>query len=818
MLLIISNLYPNPFSIMTPDNLQSEKYQYCENTFTNTSLSTQGSSVNDTFLEMKTTGCSNVGNSSVNFLEDAQVLQIYWPSDIISILKKSKFSPGVAIGWRNSDNDLVVVTVLPYVHLSIINDMLKKDLFLKKYKISPKQLYSVCGSNTLSILGTINCSSLDYHSDEYLHFESPFTPHQSFFNLKYLKGMKYPEIAHDSINSISVHPFFLSVDPLVYYFPYSFTQIIIFDPPLSSRLQYFSLTPPSLELPENTSFTVISEQLEKTLVERELEIQELCEKIKDHTESYSKELLDSRNQSERVLKNCIAQLNTCNDLSEAIQKMASELYPLVLLKFPSAQQQSLLPSQNLALSITGPKIKRRFSVSELAVESAKQVKGRLSYRISKVFKRYVAPVFAYFFIYTLMFLRIVAEGILLALEWRPLPSWNALKDTSATAQQIDLRLQQFCYSPFQYLLIRRRSQDWTRNFASFNVEYVLFYNTIWLIVNDIIIGFTLAQLIFEFRDQILKASTYLVEELLTTELEKTIIWLMDWPGGLKLNNELAAFFGGLFIWVIQLWGTIHQLFVVPYFQFVILLVAYSGFGGATLLLSVVSDLVSLGTLHVYAFYLSSGRIYHWQLTVLRSLFHLFRGKKRNILRNRVDSCSYQLDQLMMGTIFFTALVFLLPTVLVFYLTFAAGRLAIIIVNAGLESCLACLNHFPLFAIMLYLKDYKRLPGGISFVLTDNNTKLPESTSSQPTTTSHVLLKPLPLPISTMFFQYRLLYSRIKFLYLSTPIILRLVSGQFVPIQRSQLYSLLYSQLPRKREPVRKTWTEMEHEFLKKQKT
>lgn len=742
------------------------------------------------------------------------VLRVYWPSDILAILSKSNFAPSIAIGWRNSDNDLVVVTILPYLHLSIIDDLLQKDVLLKKYSISPKQIYSVCGSDKLSLLGTINCANIDYQYDESLSSKSPFIPHKSFFNLRYTKGMKYPEIDHKTVTFKSTHPFFSSTQPVIHFFPYSYTQIIIFDPPLSSRLQYFSLTPPSLELPENSSFTVISEQLEKNLVDQELEIQELCEKIKDHTDN-SESLKESREHSEKILKNCIAQLNTCKDLGGAIRKMANEIYPKIIIPFPSVYQPSNITSNDISdQHASKPRIKRKFSVSELATESAKHVKGRLSSKISRLFLAYILPIFTYTFIYTLLFCRVLSEGILLTLEWRPFPSWHALKDVSATAQQIDLRLQQFCYSPFQYLLIRRRSQDWTRNFASFNVEYVLFYNTIWLIINDIIIGFTLSKLIFEFKDQLLKSATFVIEELLTTELEKTILWLMDWPGGLKLNNELAAFFGGLFIWVIRFWGAIHRLFFVPYFHIGLSLVAYSGFGGATLLLSVVSDLVSLATLHVYAFYLSSGRIYHWQLTVLRSLFHLFRGKKRNILRNRVDSSSYQLDQLMMGTIFFTALVFLLPTVLVFYLTFAAARLAIIIVNAILESCLACLNHFPLFAIMLYIKDYKRLPGGVSFVMTENSDKAqPNDAQITQSHTTFVLLKPLPLPFSTMFFQYRLLYSRIRFLYLSMPVIMRLLSGQFVPIQRSQLYSLLYSKLPKNREPVSKTWSEMENEFL-----
>lgn len=743
----------------------------------------------------------------------SQVLRIYWPTDLYSILSKSRFSPSVIVGWRNSDNDLVVVTTLPYLNLSIVSDLLAKDVLLMKYSIPHRQIYSVCGRDKLSLLGTVNCTS--DRCDEIPRGRAPFIPHKSFFNFKYTKSMKYPEIDHSP--STGSHRMLGSILSSAQVFPYSFAQVILFDPPISSRLQYFALKPSSLELPENTSFTVISEQLEKTLVDQERETQELYEKILSHAEGSDEHLSKSREQSEKVLKNCIAQVNTCKDLGDAIRRKAQEVYPKLIAEFPTIQAtKDTISHQMNGSRPTNTRGSRRFSVSELATESAKQVKGRLATYTSNLFDHYISPFFILLFLYLLLIFRVIAEAILVTLEWKPFPAWHALKEVSATAQQIDLRLQQFCYSPFQYLLIRRRSQDWTRNFASFNVEYVLFYNTIWLIVNDIIIGITLSKLILEFKDAIQSAATYLMEQLLTIELEKTILWLNDWPGGLKLNNELAAFFGGLFIWVIQFWGALHKHLVIPYLQIGLHLIAYSGFGGATLLLSVVSDLVSLVTLHVYAFYMSSGRIFHWQLTVLRSLFHLFRGKKRNILRNRVDSCSYQLDQLMMGTIFFIALIFLLPTVLIFYLTFAACRLTIVVVNAALESCLAFLNHFPLFAIMLYVKDFKRLPGGISFVMTENRKEKKDTDgSSIQSPTTYVILKPLPLPFSTMFFQYHLLFSRIRFLYLSVPVILRLLSGQFVPIQRSQLYALLYSKLPKKRESVAKMWSEMENEFLKK---
>lgn len=239
-----------------------------------------------------------------------------------------------------------------------------------------------------------------------------------------------------------------------------------------------------------------------------------------------------------------------------------------------------------------------------------------------------------------------------------------------------------------------------------------------------------------------------------------------------------------------------------------------------------SDLISLLTIHIYSFYMASAKIFHWQLTIILSLFHLFRGKKHNVLRNRIDSCDYDLDQLLLGTILFTLLFFLLPTVIVFYLTFAIARMGIISAKAVLDTALACLNHFPLFALMLRVKDPQRLPGGIRFELMDAILQLkqapppPETTedadpskrkTEQPAPlecppTSYIHLKSVPLTFPKMFQQYFQLGNRLRKHYLSFNVILCLITGQFVPpIHRKNLYSLQYSMLPAQRASTSEMW-------------
>ena len=253
-------------------------------------------------------------------------------------------------------------------------------------------------------------------------------------------------------------------------------------------------------------------------------------------------------------------------------------------------------------------------------------------------------------------------------------------------------------------------------------------------------------------------------------------------------------------------------------------------------ISFFSDLLSLLTIHIYCFYAASARIFHWQLSIIVSLFHLFRGKKHNVLRNRIDSCDYDLDQLLLGTILFTLLFFLLPTVAVFYLTFTAARIIIISLKAGLDIALACLNHFPLFALMLRVKDPQRLPGGISFELQYTpptpvspsvppadkphhpapafangfpTSPTPEDLRSSPLfgpPTSFILLRSVPLSLRAIFDQYFQLAARLRGHYISPRVFLDLATGGFLPpIERRNLYSLQYSMLPARRPGVREVW-------------
>ncbi|KAK1986457.1 N-acetylglucosaminyl transferase component [Colletotrichum cereale] len=548
-------------------------------------------------------------------------------------------------------------------------------------------------------------------------------------------------------------------------------QIILYDRPRPNRMQYISLNPISLALGNKeapglppTEHMAEEEKQELKLKEQK---RKLVEKLKLHT-------IIKRNPSpkEKALPKIVNQINWSWELEQLLQKNISRI---------------------------GTRPKRTLSVSERVVENVTTVRNF----VWDLLILYVLPLIQWGFVYMLMGHRAVAELLLQILEFRLKDSYLALKDISATAQQVEIRLQQFCYWPMQYTTLRQRKNDW-ESVTTSHPDYIRFYNSLWLVANDVIIGIALGSYIIDNADWAASAISELLRVYTVEALQRSISWLMGWPAGLKLNKELALFLGDLFLWVIEYWSNCIAA-LQPVLPHIIWFIGFSSFAGASMPLAMFSDLLSGLTVHIYSFYLASARIYHWQLTILISLFHLFRGKKHNVLRNRIDSCDYDLDQLLVGTILFTLLFFLLPTVVVFYLNFAVARMVIISLKAVFDTLLSCLNHFPLFALMLRVKDPRRLPGGIRFELRDTHDYRLSNTSNEPPT-SVIYLKSIPLTFRAMFHQYFQMGNRIRKHYLSPRVLLCLLTGQFVPpLNRKNLYSLQYGMLPARRASFRQMW-------------
>ncbi|KDE06533.1 hypothetical protein MVLG_03182 [Microbotryum lychnidis-dioicae p1A1 Lamole] len=352
-----------------------------------------------------------------------------------------------------------------------------------------------------------------------------------------------------------------------------------------------------------------------------------------------------------------------------------------------------------------------------------------------------------------------------------------VQELSATVQQLRLRMSQGFMLPSQYRLIRHakrntRGRD-AHSLVCGRVHYISCFNLLWLIANDVIVGIAIASFVCENHVVIGRGLGKLLRMSNSAWLSKLLMWLNDWPGGIKLNYELASMFSTAFLWASTKWDGQIIAPLTTVMPELVYLVGASAYGGTTLFLSVTSDVLSLLTLHLFGFYIFATSLFRWHIALLRAVFNIFRGKRYNTLRHRVEPAVYETDQLLLGTILFMLAAFLFPTVLAFYLAFATIRVIIIAFHALDEFMLAFMNGFPQFVLLLLLKDPARLPGGIRFKVFPPNG---QAKLCQPLTME---LLNQPIPASLVLSQHLHLSLLLATHYSPKKFILHLLQGELI---------------------------------------
>lgn len=417
------------------------------------------------------------------------LMRIFWPSDLPNTPR-----PGVIVGWRNSELDVVVVTILHDVEPRSVDNALRVGTLFRGTPHPVERILGRCGRLPLQVLGTFNPTT------EPLAF-SPLALVASSGVRGYFPLFHCPADADVTL------------------------QIVSFDKPNPHRMQYLSLTPISLTLGDMSEklgksglpFAGIDADEEAAKVRKH----KLVEKLRLHTVTKH-----PRTQKELALPVILDQINCSFELSQLLQKN---------------------------IGLVGIRSKRSLSVSERVVESAANLWDYALIAMSHAFNAWIWPVALQMFTFGLIGHRAAGEVLLKLLEWRPVTGSAALKDVSATAQQVDIRLQQFCYWPVQYLTLRQSRNDW-ESVTNNHPEYIRFYNSLWLVANDVIIGIALGSYIIENAGFVAGQVDMIVDSYFVDGIQHIIAWLMDWPAGLKLNKELGDFLGDLFLWVIEYWA------------------------------------------------------------------------------------------------------------------------------------------------------------------------------------------------------------------------------------------------------------------------
>lgn len=197
-------------------------------------------------------------------------------------------------------------------------------------------------------------------------------------------------------------------------------------------------------------------------------------------------------------------------------------------------------------------------------------------------------------------------------------------------------------------------------------------------------------------------------------LRSGCVWLMGVPAGFKLNTELSQILGMLSLNIIQVCSALW-FFVGPLLKPGIKAFAVCGiFLGSSIQAALLIDVILLATFHISMLHWLLALVYSHQIQALSALSRLFRGRKRNPLRARIDSFDYSVEQHIVGSLVFTPLLLLVPTTSVFYVFFTILNTVVSLACIGFQFLISGLHAFPYAELAIWLMHPKRFPSGVFF--------------------------------------------------------------------------------------------------------
>lgn len=261
---------------------------------------------------------------------------------------------------------------------------------------------------------------------------------------------------------------------------------------------------------------------------------------------------------------------------------------------------------------------------------------------------------------------------------------STLYERNVFYQQLNVR-----YAMFMYV----HSRVWKLQDLKTSKTKILTLLFLFVYMLDFVLGVLVAAIIL-FNPDIKKLIGHFLSLYTVTMLNwigDYIDWLMGVPWGIKLNTPVNQFLGSHYLFILNLWRFFYSEFIAVYISLIVnFLVMLLPFG-FTLSVTALHDFLKFLNLCLICFFVISHRISTLQISALKSLGRLFMGKKWNILKDRIDTCQYDINQLLVGTIIFTILLFLLPTTGMYTLAFLYLRLLQFSVQFALRICAVLVN-------------------------------------------------------------------------------------------------------------------------------
>ncbi|KAF7457313.1 N-acetylglucosaminyl transferase component family protein [Cryptosporidium felis] len=306
-------------------------------------------------------------------------------------------------------------------------------------------------------------------------------------------------------------------------------------------------------------------------------------------------------------------------------------------------------------------------------------------------------IFKYLIFYFLTVLSYSSSVVWSAVSNLPIIQTLIQKNICATISQAAFRIKnQRNWIILNHLLNNQRIKQNKKLYSSLQV---LFYSSITTVFIDYIFGILFAFGIDTFSKELIilmeKSFFYIYHDAIHTQVK----WLMSFPAGFKLNQNLTTLMGNLTLAALKFWCDLtSQHFSDLNHNMFFLIKFVSITCGMSVSIALIWDILNIYSFLLFFIYTIAAKLYNLNLKAIKTFFYIFRGIKSNIFSN-IDNNSHYSEQLLIGTILFTIFVLILPTITAFYINFLFIWSCVYITLVLLFFTISTINTFPFYLML-----------------------------------------------------------------------------------------------------------------------
>jgi phosphatidylinositol glycan class Q protein len=242
------------------------------------------------------------------------------------------------------------------------------------------------------------------------------------------------------------------------------------------------------------------------------------------------------------------------------------------------------------------------------------------------------------------------------------------------------------------------SLSWNISVRSRQYLWLTLLDCVVEMVFDILLGLLFGYTLYRYSSVVVQQSEHYASLFAEKALLENVHWFNNSPGGVKLNPMITKKMGVLvqfFIKVATKYYLAAKFLVLP----ACWLIACLGTTGLSLQICVIIDLLRIVTWPVNLSHMIFSAVFGFMTRLLYSLWLLFNGQKKNILRRRVDTYEYDPSALLFGVMLFSIMLFAIPNFAAYHYLFVSLRLGIVLVMFLLWQVFMLIKDFPFVRIV-----------------------------------------------------------------------------------------------------------------------